>query len=309
MSKLVVAILRKIGYINKTENRPASYDDLKVVEVEGKLQPTDYGTLRNIVSALIKEGRVECPYNSRASFFVLKGIKFGKQKRQALEMKKLSNVIDSLPESSRGLHDIHLRFTVPDIWQILFDSGKFKTIQQSCDILLPPLIMNGMKIKTNVHRTDTVTVSVACSNNPVHVSAIEDLEGVIKLTKALAKTEVSISRILDECGHIVPGGYESIPLPDSDSWIVTMWHFGVDSDNYLEVNNYMTWKDGQTVLLREYKKKQNKQRRELQEYPKISFGEARKKLFEPKSANESILEGFEDAQEKSKKDVNKNEKE
>ncbi|MGC1131448.1 MAG: hypothetical protein WA941_01390 [Nitrososphaeraceae archaeon] len=300
MSKLIVAIMRKIGYINKTEYRPTSYDDLKVVEIEGKLQQTDYGTVRNIMSALIKEGRVECPYNSKAAFFVLKGIKFGKQKRQDLEMKRLANLIQSLPESSRGLHDIHLKFSVLDIWKILFNSGKFKPKECSNDILLPPFTTNGMKIKVIVHRTDTVTVSVACSNNPVNVSAIEDAEGVIRLAKALAKTEISISRVLDECGQIVPGGYESIPIPDSDSWIVMMWHFAVDSPSYKEERICMTWKDGQAVLLREYKKKKNQLRREQQEYPKISFGEARKKLFDSTQVDERNEES-EDTQEKNKK--------
>ncbi len=234
MSKLVVAIIRKIGYINKVEHRPASYSDLKVVEIEGKLQPTDYGTLRNKMSALIKEERVECPYNSKASFFVLKGIKFGKQKKQALEIKRLSNVIQSLPEICRGLHDIHLKFAVIDIWKILFNSGKFKPVQRSNDIMLPPFIVNGIKIQSIIHQTDAVTVSAACSNNPIHVSTIEDTEGVIRLAKALAKTEISISRVLDECGQKVQGGYESIPIPDSDSWLVTMWKFAVDSPLFIE---------------------------------------------------------------------------
>ena len=43
----------------------------------------------------------------------------------------------------------------------------------------------------------------------------------------------------------------------------------------------MTWKDGQAVLLREYKKKKNQLRREQQEYPKISFGEAKKNSLIP----------------------------
>lgn len=151
-----------------------------------------------------------------------------------------------------------------------------------------------------VHRTDTVTISVACSNNPVHVSAIEDVEGVIRLAKALAKTEVSLSRTLDECGQIVPGGYERIPIPDSDSWIMTMCHLGVDSTHYLELNNYVTWKDAQTVLLREYKKKKNQLRRERQEYPKIPFAEVRQKLFDSNPVDEGD-EGSEDRQEKSER--------
>jgi hypothetical protein len=46
-------------------------------------------------------------------------------------------------------------------------------------------------------------------------------------------------------------------------------------------------------LLREYKKKRNQLRTERQDYPKISFGEARKKLFEFKSVSEnSMMEGI-----------------
>lgn len=244
---------------------------------------TKYHTLRNVLSKLMKDGRVERYYNSRASFFVLTGFKFGKQKKQDLEMKRLSKIINSLPEKCRGLHDIHLKYTVQDIWKILYDSRRFKIVEKSNDILLPPLILNGMKIQQNVHPKDTVTVSVACSNNPVHVSAIEDMEGVIRLAKALAKTEVWISRTLDECGRMVHGGYERILIPDSDSWLVTMWHFAVDSPKYKEDRICMTWKDGQAVLLREYSKKRKLLRRERQEYPKITFGEAREKLFDFKS--------------------------
>ena len=33
---------------------------------------------------------------------------------------------------------------------------------------------------------------------------------------ALARTQERIQRIVDECGQSLPGGYESIPIPDSD---------------------------------------------------------------------------------------------
>jgi hypothetical protein len=114
-----------------------------------------------MVSELIREGRVERYYNSKATFLLIKGTKFGKQKKQDLEMKRLSKVINSLPEKCRGLHDIHLKYTVPDIWKILYDSRRFKIVEKSNDILLPPLILNGMKIQQNIHQKDTVTVSVA----------------------------------------------------------------------------------------------------------------------------------------------------
>jgi hypothetical protein len=71
----------------------------------------------------------------------MKGIKFGKYKIFDLEVKKLSKTINSLPESNRGLHDIHLKFIVPDIWKIVSYSGEYKIIQESNDIILPPPLL------------------------------------------------------------------------------------------------------------------------------------------------------------------------
>ena len=278
MTKLDDAIVERIKFVNLEEGRPASYNDFKDLEIEGKPCKIEYNTLRNKVSILRKKGVIERYYNSKASFFVIKGIRFGKQRIHELELNKLSDAIGSLPENNRGLHNIHFKLVIQDMWKILSSSGKFKANQKSYDILLPSFDFDGMKVKTSVHRTDTVTVSVACSNNPIHVSSIEDADGVIRLAKALAKTEVWISRILDEAGQSMPGGYERIPVPDSDIWVVTMLHFAVDSPSYREEKTCMTWKDGQGVLLREYTKRRNTVRRERQEYPESQLREVRKSV-------------------------------
>ena len=156
------------------------------LKVEGKPCIVKYSTLRNKISVLKREGIIERYYNSKASFFVMKGIKFGKHKIHDLEVKKLSQTIDSLPENNRGLHNMHFKFTVLDIWKIVSHSGKYKVIQESSDIVLPPLVLNGMRIRANVHRTDTVTVTVACSNNPI-ATTIDDSNGVIRLASALSR--------------------------------------------------------------------------------------------------------------------------
>ena len=187
----------------------------------------------------------------------MKGIKFGKHKIHDLEVKKLSQTIDSLPENNRGLHNVHFKFTVLDIWKIVSHSGRYKVIQESSDIVLPPLVLNGMRIRANVHGPDTVTVTVACSNNPV-ATTIDDSNGVIRLASALSRFQERLQRILDESGESLPGGYESIPIPDINTWAVTMWHFAVDSPNYREERVCLTWKDGQGVLLREYRSKERR---------------------------------------------------
>lgn len=262
-------------FINKIEYRPASYADLKVIEIKGKLYKMNYGTLRNIMSALRREGRVERYYNSKASFFVLKGVRFGKQRtiHAMTEHSKfqLSEVIQQLPEDNRGVHDIHTSFQVQDISTILSESKRFKVNEHNKGILLPHFNIDGLKITANIYHTDTVTVTVACSKNPISTK-IDDLNGIIRLATALARTQERIQRILDECGQSLPGSYESILIPDSGTWMVKMWHFGVDAPSYKEVSTCMTWKSSQGVLLREYsRKKQSKLRKERQEYPKTSL--------------------------------------
>jgi hypothetical protein len=138
----------------------------------------------------------------------------------------------------------------------------------------PHFNIDGLKITANIHHTNTVTVTVACSRNPISTN-ICDVNGVIRLAAALARTQERIQRIVDECGNSLPGGYESIPIPDSGTWMVTMWHFGVDTPSYKEANICLTWKDAQGVLLREYnKKKEGKLRKERQEYPNKSIAAA-----------------------------------
>ena len=75
---------------------------------------------------------------------------------------------------------------------------------------------NHLKIHTIVHRTDTVTVSVACSFAPV----VTDTDGLIRLSNALTRVEERTSRIVDECGQSLEGGYESIPIPEHSKWML-----------------------------------------------------------------------------------------
>jgi hypothetical protein len=306
------ALLKRLKYISEVEYRPACYKDLSGFEIDGKLYVLKYGTLRNKISALTRKGLVELSYNSRASFFVIKGVKFGKQRTQHAitehSKSQLSEVIKQLPEANSGLHDIHTSFQVPDIWTILNESKRFRANEQNKGILLPHYNILGLKITANVHHTDTVTVTVACSKHPIPTK-IDDAGGVTRLSTALGRTQERIQRAVDECGQLLRGGYENVIIPESDTWMVTMWHFAVDTPSCREANICSTWKDAKDVLLREYnRKKEGKLRKERQEYPNVSFGEAWKKLFDFASNDEkNVLEGSEDTQEMSKEDVNEHE--
>jgi hypothetical protein len=257
-----------------------------------------HGTYRNKISNMSKAGIVVTEYNAGVAFHTLKGVNFNKKKQKTMTpsmtpnhmgVSPVTNVteditktplyrsIQKLSPEQKALHDIHLKFQVPDIWRILALSNKYTPNPVSKDISLPYIITNNhLKIHTIVHRTDTVTVSVACSFAPV----VTDTDGLIRLSSALTRVEERTSRIVDECGNMLQGGYESIPIPEHGKWIVTLWHFGTDSQNYKELaaDRYcVTWQEGQNVLGRIYSKKKVSgkiKRIEIQERPNKPYADA-----------------------------------
>jgi hypothetical protein len=303
VSQLDEAMLNHMRYLALTEGRPFSYLDFKSFEFNGKIYGMSHRTYRNKIWRFKKAGIAETEYNSRVAFHTLKGEHFGKRKKKKrmtpsmtpnhMGVSPVTDVtnteditklpiykeIQRLPPEKRALHDIHLKFQVPDIWTILATSKKYTPNSVSKDISLPYIITsNHLKIHTIVHKTDTVTVTVACSFAPVAT----DTDGLIRLSNALTRVEERTSRIVDECGSVLPGGYENISIPEHGKWIVTLWHFGIDSPSYKEVatDNYcVTWQQGQNVLGRIYNKKKVK-RSEIQERPNKPFKDALKEKFE-----------------------------
>jgi hypothetical protein len=169
--------------------------------------------------------------------------------------------IDTLPADKQALHDIRFRFKVDNVWNTITTiHPELEPNAKSKDISLEPIVTHDLTIKTTVHHTDTVSVMVACSLNPVAA----DLKGLVRLSNALTRAEERLSL--------------SSSIPDHDSWIVTMWHFGYDSPNeYTNKEFEVAWEDGQNALMRIYTKDLNgetKIRRERQEYPNKRFDEA-----------------------------------
>ena len=128
-----------------------------------------------------------------------------------------------------------------------------------------------LPLRQLIHRTDTVSVIVACSLNPVAA----DTKGLVRLSNALTHVEERLLRYI-ECTP--PIAVTVIIHSRSYSWIVTMWHFGHDSPNeYTGEKFEVAWEDGQNALFRIYTKDLNvgtRIRRERQEYPNKRFDEA-----------------------------------
>ena len=78
-----------------------------------------------------------------------------------------------------------------------------------------------------IHRTDTVSIAIACSESPVPLN----LEGVAKLTSGLTRIEERLQRVVDEyIKHNLRSSQLSsttliskTPIPNHETWIITMW--------------------------------------------------------------------------------------
>ena len=179
--------------------------------------------------------------------------------------------IDSLPADKHAVHDIRFRFKVDNIWTVIATNyPELRPNEVSKDISLEPIVTHDLTIKTTIHHTDTVSVMVECSQTPVAA----DINGLVRLSNALTHVEERLLRYT-ECA---PPSLSLSSIPDHESWIVTMWHFGHDSSNEYTGDEFeVAWEGGQNALFRIYTKDLNgvtRIRRERQEYPNKRFDEA-----------------------------------
>jgi hypothetical protein len=266
-------------------------------EIDGQEYRMTHGTFRNYISRLTREGLVEISYRSNVAFYTLRGIKFDKASRIAMTLdhtgvrrfsvsvspisplslssNPLYRIIRDLPLDKNSVHDIRLKFASPQIYAITSSSisskceGRDYTVNsKSLDILLPAWKLRGLLVKATVHRTDTVSIVVGCSLNPVSL----DVCGIIRLTNALSVVEDRLSRLVEDGAHMIS------TIPKYSEWIVTMWHFGTDAlVEYSGDKFCVTWETAENVLLRAYSKQmadnRTRIRLERQEYPRITLAD------------------------------------
>jgi hypothetical protein len=288
MSELDCAMMKYICHIVLEEHRPFSYRDFLQFEVDGKRYGMQHGTFRNKISQLTHADKVELAYNAGIAFYTLEGVGFGKPKftmtpnRTGIQ-DPIIKFIESLPMERRALHDIRFRFEVHGIWPILSAGNTTaKTTNSqlvvdpvSKDVRLKTCEIDGLLIRVTIHKTDTITVIVACSCQPVVI----DISGIIRLSNALTRVEERLSKVLSDCLSGTDNHQQVVIIPTHNTWIVTLWHFGTDSlVRYAGEKFEVTWEVAQNVLVRVYtkdlKEKGTRIRLERQEYPNKTFLEA-----------------------------------
>jgi hypothetical protein len=239
-------ILERIACIVYVEKRPFCFKDFLAFEHNGKDYRYKHGTIRNIFSELKKVGQIKPVYNAGMGFYTLKGVKVGKpitsnHTGDSLNHKQrgLYQFLCNMPMDKPDIHDIRLKFSLKGLWPILSSSSirliKNKDERFNKDIILKDIIHEDCNIKSTIHHTNTASIVVACTDNPIPI----DYGGTLKLTTGLARVEERLQTIIDETLHD-----KKYLVPPHMSWIVNMWHFNPDSlAEYSGERFEMLWAD------------------------------------------------------------------
>jgi len=275
MSDLDEAMLKHIDYIVNSEYRPFTYKDFLIFEVNGAGYNMKHGTFRNKISELNKRGDTELYCKSGIAFYTLKGKKFGNRmthNHTVVHSNPLYNILQDLRLDKQCIHDIHLRFKVPNIWNLFSVNPIFFMNKKSKDISIPAWNRDKAIIKVVIHKTDVVSVIVGCSSFPISL----DPDGIIRFFASLVSVEERIHTILQN--SILTEHDIKYSIPDYKSWTITMWHFGRDAlTEYGGERFSITIEYAQHILTRIYAKRFNYKKRiriECQEYPKKPLEEA-----------------------------------
>lgn len=259
MNNMASLVIQRIRQIVADEHRPVSHlDFLPSFTLEGKEYHLEYGTLRNILSRLRRTGQIQIANKTKQAFYTLPGVSFSRSKTttmtpyhmgvsQLCPNPSIYRMIQNLPLGRNALHDIHLRFKLRSIWSTLAANSNFKIDPISKDIRLPAWEIRDLTLKTTIHRTDTVSVVVGGSYNPIAV----DFNGIIRLSDSLTVVEERISTIIRECNK----GEGTLVVPYHMGWTVTLWHFGIDGvTEYAGEKFSCSWEVAQNSLIRAYTK-------------------------------------------------------
>lgn len=264
------AMQEHMAFFVLSENKPFCYHDFLKFNIHDKEYEMKHGTFRNKISKLMKAGKVEVSYYSSCAFYTLTGYKFGKSmtpNHTVVHNNPIYRILQDLPFDKQSIHDVRLVFKAPKIWQTVSFNPDFHKNNRSQDIIIPVWSKNNALIKTVIHKTDTVSVTIACSLQPI----ILDGNGIINFFNLLARIEEKLQFVLDNSDQ-VNTTKKPVSIPDYDQWIVTMWHFGRDASiEYTGEKFCISALNLQHILTRIYVKDFNgksKIRIERQEYPK-----------------------------------------
>lgn len=103
-----------------------------------------------------------------------------------------------------------------------------------------------------------------------------DVKDMLQLFEALTRTETYLANTMEKSGH--NSGIAVAHIPTYRSWIVKIWHFGIDTlDSYGKEEFHVTFEEGMSDVYRIYTKRKGSKdivRVEHQEYPNQAVADA-----------------------------------
>ena len=284
MTELDDAMKEHMTYLVHMEHKPFSYKDFVYFEVNGKPSRMTHGTFRNKISNLIQNGIVEIYVKSNPNFYTLKGCGFGNGKQmtdnhmEVISIQKiihhsLYHILESTIFGERAVHNLHLIFKANGIYTTISNNPdlKIEINQKNKGISFTYSDIDKFLIIITIYPTDTCTVVIGCSENPI----LLDFEGINRLTIAICRVEERLLQLLIN---------SSITFPNYKDWTITLWHIGKDSlSEYSKEMFHCKWDLAEKMILRIYSKElqigKNKVRIEVQQNPNISVEELKNTIM------------------------------
>jgi hypothetical protein len=273
------AIRKRITEIVVIDERPFSFLDFREFQLEGVSYRFAHGTIRNILSKLRMSKEIELAYNSGIAFYTLPGKIFNRQETGAsilhqppIKGTPIYKWLKNRRIDKQALHNIRLTFEVNGIWTLFYKKYPNLMDSHNQDINLPPLIFLGyLNIGTTVHHSDVVSVSIGCSFRPIAL----DVPDILHLIEVLTRVEMNLTSEIDKL-FAYDLNSQRVSVPRFTRWIIKMLHFGVDTlDEYDKEEFHVTFEEGISDLFRIYTKRMKDNRVvvrvERQEYPNEDF--------------------------------------
>jgi hypothetical protein len=176
--------------------------------------------------------------------------------QSALKAMPIYNWLKRQPMEKQSLHNIRLRFESAGLWDIYSKMNTIVVNPDNKDITLPSSVyFDYLEVAVTIHHTNTVSVAISCSFKPIAV----DIPDILPLCEALTRTEINLASTVENyCRH--NDLHSVITIPRYTEWIVTMWHFGVDTiQEYTRKEFEVTFGDGISDLYRVYKAHERRQ--------------------------------------------------
>jgi hypothetical protein len=254
--------LQRIAVIVYGESRPCYFKDFIDFELNGVPYKYSHGTIRNTLSILRKQGKIEKTFNSIPAFYTLKGIKFGKpmtpnhtEDTFNYSQRNFFHFLGTMKvKKEQEVHDVNLGFKARALWNVASKTNSKlianKDEKSNKDIILKKIFHDNLEITTKIHHTDNVSVLVGCTNYSVPI----DYYGILRLTTGLSRAEERLRILYDE--YLQSKDFKiNNWIPSHMDWTVRMWHFNRDSAyTYGGPKFEIDWKDALGVF-RVYSKK------------------------------------------------------